>query len=173
GAAPEEVVALLNRFLSLALAVVEERDGLVNKFLGDGFMALFNAPLPRPDHADRALSAALGLLERLHGLNQELVAEGQTPLRVGDPRSPARGRRRDRNGRNGADSLPGRWVNAWSSRSNTLSWIARKLLASHLRRGSQFKIASMSDSHPAAVSLTVAERQPWTTGKEPCRSLAA
>jgi adenylate cyclase len=83
GAAPETVVAVLNRFLSLALAVVEERDGLVNKFLGDGFMALFNAPLLRQDHADLAVAAACGLLARLDRLNDELAAEGQAPLQVG------------------------------------------------------------------------------------------
>jgi adenylate cyclase len=83
GAAPDRVVGLLNRFFSLAVAAVEAEGGLVNKFLGDGFMALFGVPRPRPDHADRAVSAALALLKNLESLNRELAAEGQAPLTVG------------------------------------------------------------------------------------------
>jgi adenylate cyclase len=83
GAAPEAVVELLNQFLSLAIAAVEKRDGLVNKFLGDGFMALFNAPLPRDDHANLAIEAAAGLLDGLSELNRKLESERQPPLRIG------------------------------------------------------------------------------------------
>jgi adenylate cyclase len=83
GAPPEKVVALLNRFLSLAMAAVKEQDGLVDKFLGDGLLALFGAPRLHADHADQAVRAACGLLARLDALNRELVSEGQAPLRVG------------------------------------------------------------------------------------------
>jgi adenylate cyclase len=83
GKSPEEVVELLNRFLSLGVAAIEGRGGWVNKFLGDGFMALFGAPLPRPDHGDLALEAAGDLLGRLEDLNRALEAQDQAPLRVG------------------------------------------------------------------------------------------
>jgi adenylate cyclase len=83
GEAPEKVVALLNRFLSLAMAAVKEQGGLVDKFLGDGILALFGTPRPQHDHADRAVRAARGLLARLDALNQELAGAGQEPLRVG------------------------------------------------------------------------------------------
>jgi class 3 adenylate cyclase len=83
GEAPEKVVALLNRFLSLAMAAVKEQGGLVDKFLGDGILALFGTPRPQHDHADRAVRAARGLLARLDALNQELAAASQEPLRVG------------------------------------------------------------------------------------------
>jgi adenylate cyclase len=83
GQSPEDAVALLNRFLSLAVAAVEENGGWVNKFLGDGILALFGAPRPRSDHADLALQAASVLLGRLRFLNQELEKEGQPPLVVG------------------------------------------------------------------------------------------
>jgi adenylate cyclase len=56
---------------------------LVDKFLGDGILALFGAPRPREDHADLAVRAACGLLTRLNTLNRELAAEGQAPLKVG------------------------------------------------------------------------------------------
>ena len=83
GEPPERVGLLVNRFLTLALRSVEEKGGLVNKFLGDGFMALFGATRPRDDHADLALASAQNLMLRLHGLNEELVHAGEAPLEVG------------------------------------------------------------------------------------------
>src|SRR5439155_5405434 len=47
--------ALLNRFFELALAEVHRYEGTINQFLGDGFMALFGAPVAHEDHARRAL----------------------------------------------------------------------------------------------------------------------
>ena len=52
---------LLNQFFELALAEVHRYEGTINQFLGDGFMALFGAPLAVEDHARRALLAALGI----------------------------------------------------------------------------------------------------------------
>jgi adenylate cyclase len=83
GQPPERVGALLNRFLTLALWSIEDRGGYVNKFLGDGVMALFGATRPRPDHADLALACAHDLLARLGDLNAELCSRGEAPLRVG------------------------------------------------------------------------------------------
>jgi adenylate cyclase len=83
GEPPERVVDLLNRFLTLAVAAVEGHDGWVNKFLGDGLMALFGAPRACAAHADRAVAAALDLLGRLAKLNDELKVKGQAPLAVG------------------------------------------------------------------------------------------
>src|SRR4029079_19631627 len=56
---------LLNRFFETALAEVHRYEGTVNQFLGDGFMALFGAPLAHEDHARRAALAALGLAQAL------------------------------------------------------------------------------------------------------------
>ncbi len=83
GEAPERVVGLLNRFLSAAVAAVEGNKGWVNKFLGDGLMAMFGSPRPCERHADYAVRAALDLLGRLRVLNDELAAEGQAPIAVG------------------------------------------------------------------------------------------
>jgi adenylate cyclase len=79
---PEAVVDLLNRFLSLAVTAVEQ-GGVVNKFLGDGAMAIFGAPKTQPDQADRAVQAALRLLERLDHLNRQLLDQQQPPLQIG------------------------------------------------------------------------------------------
>jgi adenylate cyclase len=84
GEPPEKVVALLNRFLSLAVAVIEDREmGFVNKFLGDGLMALFGSLDPGPHDADNAVAAAVELLRRLQLLNKDLEHQGQDPLRIG------------------------------------------------------------------------------------------
>ncbi len=62
---PEDMHTLLNRFFELALAEVHRYEGTINQFLGDGFMALFGAPVAHEDHARRAVLAALGLQQSL------------------------------------------------------------------------------------------------------------
>jgi class 3 adenylate cyclase/tetratricopeptide (TPR) repeat protein len=62
---PEAMHTLLNRFFEVALREVHHYEGTINQFLGDGFMALFGAPLSHEDHARRAVLAALGLQCRL------------------------------------------------------------------------------------------------------------
>ena len=58
---PEGMHTLIRRFFETALAEVHRYEGTVNQFLGDGFMALFGAPLAHEDHARRAALAALGM----------------------------------------------------------------------------------------------------------------
>src|SRR5215203_1753323 len=58
---PETMHLLLNSFFELALREVHRYEGTINQFLGDGFMALFGAPITHEDHARRAVLAALGL----------------------------------------------------------------------------------------------------------------
>ncbi len=83
GEAPENVVRLLNQFLTLAVRAVEDRGGWINKFLGDGVIALFGAPLPCPEHADVAIASARDLLRHLDHFNQQLARAGQAGLHVG------------------------------------------------------------------------------------------
>jgi len=75
---PEEMHALLDRFFEMALSEVHHYGGTINQFLGDGFMALFGAPLAHEDHARRAVLAALDIQKELDGL---AVRTGQN-LRV-------------------------------------------------------------------------------------------
>src|SRR5437762_3539188 len=63
---PEAMHTLLNQFFEFALNEVHRYEGTINQFLGDGFMALFGAPLAREDHAHRAVLAALGIQRALH-----------------------------------------------------------------------------------------------------------
>jgi len=62
---PDEVVDLLNRFFGVVVEEVDERQGLVNKFIGDAVLAVFGAPVEVDDHAGRALAAARAMAARL------------------------------------------------------------------------------------------------------------
>jgi class 3 adenylate cyclase len=62
---PEAMHALLNRFFEVALNAVHRYEGAINQFLGDGFMALFGAPISHEDHARRGVLAALALQHAL------------------------------------------------------------------------------------------------------------
>ncbi|MBI4588589.1 MAG: AAA family ATPase [Candidatus Rokubacteria bacterium] len=70
---PEAMHALLNRFFDLALDEIHRYEGTVNQFLGDGFMALFGAPVAHEDHARRAVLTALGIQRRLPELGPDLA----------------------------------------------------------------------------------------------------
>ncbi len=84
GVAPQTIVALLNGFFAEMVDVIEQRHaGIVNKFLGDGLMAIFGDWTGRTDHADAAVAAAHDMLARLAPFNADLVARGEAPLRVG------------------------------------------------------------------------------------------
>jgi adenylate cyclase len=80
---PGVLLRLLNQFFTEVVAAVEAEGGVVKQFLGDGVMALFGAPQPYPDHAARAVRAALGIVDRLKGLNETLTQQGVGPLEIG------------------------------------------------------------------------------------------
>lgn len=69
---PEEWRKIMQRFFSILAAAVERFDGTVDKFTGDGIMAIFGAPLAHEDHAQRACYAALQMLEDVSEYAAEL-----------------------------------------------------------------------------------------------------
>jgi adenylate cyclase len=71
---PEDVVAMLNRFFRIVVAVVNREGGWVNKFEGDAALCLFGAPQDQLDHADRALRTAAALPRELASGNDLLEA---------------------------------------------------------------------------------------------------
>jgi adenylate cyclase len=80
---PQELLALLNRYLDRMSTEIERQGGVIDKFIGDAIMALFGAPTAQGDAAERAIAAALGMERALTQLNAELVAEGRPPLGMG------------------------------------------------------------------------------------------
>lgn len=62
GADPEQVVETLNHYLNLGAQVILGWEGTLDKYFGDGLMAIFNAPEPQADHVHRAADAALALM---------------------------------------------------------------------------------------------------------------
>jgi adenylate cyclase len=77
---PEELVDLLNRYLTSMTEVIFENGGYVDKYMGDGIMAFWNGLLKQPDHAERACRCALGSVKRLKELNDDLKSKGLVPL---------------------------------------------------------------------------------------------
>ena len=80
---PEKMHTVLNQFFAHALEAVHRYEGTINQFLGDGFMALFGAPLAHEDHAHRAVLAALELRHRLQASNASQVQGITLTIRIG------------------------------------------------------------------------------------------
>jgi adenylate cyclase len=80
---PAETIDLLNSYYTLMFDAIGGQGGIVNQIQGDGLMALFGAPLPHADHAERAVRAGLEMLELVAGLNREQAAQGKPEIRIG------------------------------------------------------------------------------------------
>ncbi len=80
---PQQVVTLLNRYFTPMTAIVRERSGTLDKFIGDALMAFWNAPLDVENHAFAAVDAALAMHEHLARLNDEIEADYGIRLRMG------------------------------------------------------------------------------------------
>ncbi len=79
----QALVGLLNEYFTEMVTIVMEEDGVVDKYIGDAIMAVFGAPVSKPDDAVRAARAAVRMRVALADLNTRLVARGVTPLRTG------------------------------------------------------------------------------------------
>ena len=69
--APEHVVGFLNDYLQRMVDIVFDEGGIVDKFIGDSVMAVFGAPVPKPDDAVRAVRAALRMIEEVTRFNEQ------------------------------------------------------------------------------------------------------
>jgi adenylate cyclase len=81
---PAEIVEIMNDFFRVSVrAVEEEHRGMVNKYLGDGFMAIFGAGDSGSNHARDAVSAGCEILCAVKGLNDQLAAKERAPIQIG------------------------------------------------------------------------------------------
>lgn len=74
---PEELVNLLNEYLGVMTDVIHQHGGTVDKYEGDLVMAFFGAPIPHPDHAQRAVRASIDMRLELDRLRQKWEGEGK------------------------------------------------------------------------------------------------
>jgi class 3 adenylate cyclase len=80
---PETLVAQLNAYLEEMVAVITAHGGVVDKYIGDGIMAVFGAPRTRPDDASRAVRAAAALVKAMDAHNRRRGLQGLPPLKMG------------------------------------------------------------------------------------------
>ncbi len=81
--APQQVVAFLNAYFSEMVEAVFEQGGVLDKFLGDGMMAVFGSLGDQPDHQLRAVRAALRMKALLGKINGERAMSGKPPVAIG------------------------------------------------------------------------------------------
>ena len=80
---PEDAVAQLNDYFADMVDILFDHGGALDKFIGDGIMALFGAPFVIPQDADNAVNAAVAMIECLATLNQRRAKQGLTPFKIG------------------------------------------------------------------------------------------
>jgi adenylate cyclase len=80
---PEDVAAFLNEYRRRIAQPIVLHRGMIDKFIGDGVMAVFGVPQPGPDDSREATLAGLGVVSAIAGWSRERTAQGQPPVRVG------------------------------------------------------------------------------------------
>jgi adenylate cyclase len=80
---PEDVAAFLNEYRRRIADPIISTRGMIDKFIGDGVMAVFGVPQPGPDDARDAMLAGVGAVSAIAGWSQERTAQGLPPVRIG------------------------------------------------------------------------------------------
>ena len=80
---PGDTIDLLNNYYALMFEAITGNGGAVNQMLGDGIMAIFGAPTPHEDHAERAVHAALEMIDLIEGFNQQQALENKSQIKIG------------------------------------------------------------------------------------------
>jgi len=76
-------VALLNEYFTLMVDCIQKHGGMLDKFIGDAIMAIFGLPLQHEDDEDRAVRAAVGMIQELQHWNGEREAQGKKAVEIG------------------------------------------------------------------------------------------
>jgi len=80
---PADTIDLLNSYYALMFDAITGNGGTVNQMLGDGILAIFGAPSPQEDHAERAVRAALEMIDLIEGFNQQQAMEKKPQIKIG------------------------------------------------------------------------------------------
>jgi adenylate cyclase len=80
---PGDVLRFLDEYFGHMGQIVRGHEGMLNKFLGDGMLAVWGVPDQQTDHAERAIRAALDMRKKLVEFNAHRVREGQSEIRIG------------------------------------------------------------------------------------------
>lgn len=80
---PQGLVGLINRYLTPMTKVVQDKDGTLDKYIGDAIMAFWNAPLDDSNHKEKGILTAIEMFKKLETLNEELAKEGFERLQIG------------------------------------------------------------------------------------------
>lgn len=83
GMTPEQLVALINTYLSLMTKVIMDEDGVVDKFIGDAIMAIYGAPVFFEDHPVKAATTAVRMMEELKRVKPEWDKAGWPDINIG------------------------------------------------------------------------------------------
>ena len=83
GLTPDDLVHLLNQYLSAMTDILFRNLGTLDKYIGDAIMAFWGSPYPQQDHAYSACRCALDMIAALEELNRKWVAEGRRPISIG------------------------------------------------------------------------------------------
>ena len=80
---PEDVTYIMNKALTAQQKAVQKHGGMVDKYIGDAMMAIFNAPLDQKDHETRAIDCALDIMKNMEDLNEEFKKKGIPSVAIG------------------------------------------------------------------------------------------
>jgi adenylate cyclase len=80
---PEEVIKILNFYLSYMADVITSYQGTIDEFMGDGILVLFGAPTARPDDAERAIACAVAMELAMDQVNRQIKEWGLSDLEMG------------------------------------------------------------------------------------------
>lgn len=79
---PQEVITRLNEYLGIMVQVIDRFEGTIDKFIGDGIMFYWGAPIEQPDHAKLAVACVLDMKKEMVNLNAKWAKDGVVPFSI-------------------------------------------------------------------------------------------
>ncbi len=140
-ASPERVVHLLNRYFSVMSEIIFTHGGTLDKFIGDGLMALFGAPYTSPHDARDAITAAIEMQRAVKQIETELKASGLGEVSIG--------------------------IGLHTGEA-TVGYIGSERRSEYTAIGDTVNVSSRLESHAKAGEILVSEETMKAAGEMPC-----